>query len=1285
MYKAWLLLLAATRVHCKWCDAEQNNQCIINASKHAPPESVELSYPGNVLITKGCRITSDSTLRIDAAGTVTVEQGSVLTTRGPLTINGSSIFIHQSSLTASGLLTFIGTVGLGGQEHSASLQDPANASLGLEMIDSSIQGQGIEVSCSQSWMNFQGNSSLLVTDDNKQLQIQAARFTATNSKAQLVARNIRIASAGDLQLEAYVPGISTKEKVIPTVLDLTAQGDMSLGNRSVTWTLSRLNASANNLIVVQKGQVRVQEYNTCKNTGGSRLEDKCQTLLSSWSGSRAFSWPPSADDGNVSFDLVLMAKNLLTISGDANLQASSALLCSGQQVALNDHCVVDVSGAGCPAASMTSPQRAGGVALPGPQGAPWLAGGGTHVGRGGYALWSDETGAHVNRETIPLDAQYDRYNETRDVLPTQGASGGATGIPHGPGPPIWSGHSSGGGMIWLSGLVGLTFGAAVRLDASGTDGAAGKDKSNHFASGGGSGGQILIFSGPYLKAPDDQLPTLKASGGNGACTSHSNLWVVSGAGGGGFVGFNWSKPSGDSLLLRPNFNILINGGALGSDETGHGCNLIPGREMLEATFGREGQNMSITACAGGHAGVFCDLCDKDSWSDGVGMCQPCNPIPTKGFHPNTTQGWSGPDCPYSCSVGVPNVASNPQCLDGMDYALTFFGGWKGVLGIACAIVGTALLLLWRRRKANLATTSSRPLLEDLSGSTVSTWSRRVCASNGSRGAMEFQINRDNLPFHVCRVYLMGDNTRDAPWSLTQLVPAGLEEMVLEHRWQQLATEVKKTTEVSRASGHLISVLRRLYPPLAPLVARWQRLRRARKVQQVLMEFCDSERLWTWIREPGKELVLRFGCDAKATLAHLDVLDFARSRLDWAPVNLLKDAWLIPVQGQGSFSDPFEVDISDPVLQLLEHTDFGSTAVLSVISTFNRAARKIQQDDLRKDEDDSLQQLHETVEQCASQCGLAGCVQACVISMNRRGSRHRTSSAAAATLAPSPTGSVASPTQSPQDGVTSENSFMDLVEQGQSNANAPLWSRRTKRSELRLCLVFTQFSTLASLAESVSSAESTPAKAKALTTPMSLQAFNELLRHSASNIGEDTAAAQSAETNCNNRGLQRLLLKWGKGSEGAAARTLVFLGLNRSSRSSPIKDSSFSSWETCWEKVSESLDQAEARAHEAGDLDAAKQILRLNQLIQTCLQPIWDQVSQDLTPEMTIQCCMYDWTNEWSRYKHGLGYYHMEDFSDAAADLKRLPAASWAHVAEKQVSLLLVDCWALRYENGQGQT
>lgn len=71
------------------------------------------------------------------------------------------------------------------------------------------------------------------------------------------------------------------------------------------------------------------------------------------------------------------------------------------------------------------------------------------------------------------------------------------------------------------------------------------------------------------------------------------------------------------------------------------------------------------------------LVGKDSWSDGLGItCLPCNRIPGKAYHPNTTQGWSTPNCPYSCSVGVPNVASNPNCLDPLDYALAFFGGWK---------------------------------------------------------------------------------------------------------------------------------------------------------------------------------------------------------------------------------------------------------------------------------------------------------------------------------------------------------------------------------------------------------------------------------------------------------------------------------------------------------------------------------------------------------------------------------------------------------------------------------
>lgn len=48
--------------------------------------------------------------------------------------------------------------------------------------------------------------SPLTTRDRTAAAPLAQSLEATNSKAQLVARNIRIASAGDLQLEAYVPG-----------------------------------------------------------------------------------------------------------------------------------------------------------------------------------------------------------------------------------------------------------------------------------------------------------------------------------------------------------------------------------------------------------------------------------------------------------------------------------------------------------------------------------------------------------------------------------------------------------------------------------------------------------------------------------------------------------------------------------------------------------------------------------------------------------------------------------------------------------------------------------------------------------------------------------------------------------------------------------------------------------------------------------------------------------------------------------------------------------------------
>ena len=141
---------------------------------------------------------------------------------------------------------------------------------------------------------------------------------------------------------------------------------------------------------------------------------------------------------------------------------------------------------------------------------------------------------------------------------------------------------------------------------------------------------------------------------------------------------------------------------------------------------------------------------------------------------------------------------------------------------------------------------------------------------------------------------------------------------------------------------------------------------------------------------------------------------------------------------------------------------------------------------------------------------------------------------------------------------------------------------------------------------------------------------------------------------------------------------AFRGALEAASSSPC--GWWSTWETCWVKVSDILDQGEARAYEAGDVDAAKQVLRLNKLIQTCLHPTWEMLSSDATPEKTILCSVSDWGEDWSRFKHCLTGYHLQEFRTVAADLKRLeefvlsqPEASWTATAQLQVLHLLADC------------
>ena len=86
------------------------------------------------------------------------------------------------------------------------------------------------------------------------------------------------------------------------------------------------------------------------------------------------------------------------------------------------------------------------------------------------------------------------------------------------------------------------------------------------------------------------------------------------------------------------------------------------------------------------------------------------------------------------------MAINPKCLGRLDFLSTFFGGYKGL----CATLLSPILLFlilrlrrWRKRRLG------RP-----------------------RGRWMFP--REELPYHVMRIYLLGNNSPKMPWALPEM-------------------------------------------------------------------------------------------------------------------------------------------------------------------------------------------------------------------------------------------------------------------------------------------------------------------------------------------------------------------------------------------------------------------------------------------------------------------------------------------------------------------------------------
>eukprot|EP00913_Durusdinium_trenchii_P009536 g8961.t2 len=339
-----------------------------------------------------------------------------------LVINASGIHIRNSNLTSSlsrlELLSSASSAYANSTFSSATSRD-SNNTMGIVIADSCLKGHWMNMTCNKSGVNLEG-SAALSTDARQLLQIRASTVEA-GSKSTLTAGIISISTESSLQLEARIlVGFATKQTPSePPELQLTTQGSMTLGSSQYQWILSGLTASAQNLEITASSSVSIQHDTTCHNNG-TKVADRCQGVLGSWATTTG-AWPPSAD-GDVSFNLVLLARESLTIAQAARLQAASAFLCSNQ-MNVDDQSVIDVSGGGCSASSRYSQQPAGGISVPGPaKGGPWLA------GRGGFAWWFD--GQSLSLMTCdPRDPQYGRKGakhqssalaELSNVLPNAG-------------------------------------------------------------------------------------------------------------------------------------------------------------------------------------------------------------------------------------------------------------------------------------------------------------------------------------------------------------------------------------------------------------------------------------------------------------------------------------------------------------------------------------------------------------------------------------------------------------------------------------------------------------------------------------------------------------------------------------------------------------------------------------------------------------------------------------------------------------------------------------------------
>eukprot|EP00435_Cladocopium_sp_Y103_P014591 s1492_g3.t1 len=137
--------------------------------------------------------------------------------------------------------------------------------------------------------------------------------------------------------------------------------------------------------------------------------------------------------------------------------------------------------------------------------------------------------------------------------------------------------------------------------------------------------------------------------------------------------------------------------------------------------------------------------------------------------------------------------------------------------------------------------------------------------------------------------------------------------------------------------------------------------------------------------------MKFGCDESATTGYLEIFDFGRSALDWAPRNLKEEEQVLLAQGAGTWARPYELNIADPLLLGVAQSQgsqgpIGSQMIYSLVCAFNLFSRIVPYqellDVLMGDEAPAFAVLQREVELSARRLSLQAAAQVQILRMSR---------------------------------------------------------------------------------------------------------------------------------------------------------------------------------------------------------------------------------------------------------------------------------------------------------------